>query len=232
MDPFAALSVASNVVTFVEFTFNLVTESRKICKSAPGASENTILLQTIIRDVQQFNETLSASRHASQPLHNLVTGSTELAADLRNGLRALQAERRGSNWSSFMAPLDKYGQRTKLSLHPLDSGSFNLKFSRDEAGEGRVEGCFHHQRASSSLSSQELPSAISCDMPAVISAMSRLGEEASRSRSDQETASPRSLTLLISTSLTYALILVPPPYLTCTSRRTTFGANEFRLEKF
>src|SRR5689334_8066478 len=105
MDPLTALGVASNIVSFVSFAFDLITETRKICNSASGASDNTILVQTIARDVERFNATLSSSRHASPALQALISQSSKMAADLQNGLRTLKSKRKRSTWDSFKVAL-------------------------------------------------------------------------------------------------------------------------------
>ncbi|KAG7287394.1 hypothetical protein NEMBOFW57_006905 [Staphylotrichum longicolle] len=128
-----------------------------------------------------------------------------MAADLQNGLRTLKSKRKRSTWDSFkvanevsdlsqeIRTLSSIGQRLELQNHEnLDSLKREIttaveKFSQHGIEDGRIEEYFlHQQSASPGTSDAEQPAAISSDIENVVSAMSRLANEAERVRSDQE----------------------------------------------
>ncbi|KAK4168464.1 hypothetical protein QBC43DRAFT_187756, partial [Cladorrhinum sp. PSN259] len=122
MDPLTALGVASNIVSFVSFTFDLVTETRQICNSASGASETTTLIQTIARDVEQFNAALSSSHHVYPSLQALISQSSKMAVHLQDGLRKLNSKRKRSTWCSFKAALRAVWTKDQVDSFLTDLG--------------------------------------------------------------------------------------------------------------
>lgn len=111
MDPLSALSIATSVAQFVDFTSKLVTGSYKIYKSASGASpahsELRILTENLIDLNQRLNKSLTCSSTAGEPrtphdegLYNLCNECNGIAADLVAALERLRRQHR-TVWSSF-----------------------------------------------------------------------------------------------------------------------------------
>jgi hypothetical protein len=122
MDPLTGLSVASNIISFVSFAFGLITETRKVFCSASGATAGSIVIQTIVDDVEKFNASLSASRHATPELRALISQSGEMAANLHDGLRRLRTKRRRSAWGSLKAALEQVWSKEDMDSFLADLG--------------------------------------------------------------------------------------------------------------
>ena len=66
LDPLTALSLASNVVQFLDFSAKLVAKGNELYKSADGASVGNAELEDIAKDLQDLNARLQQST----PSHN------------------------------------------------------------------------------------------------------------------------------------------------------------------
>ncbi|KAK4442845.1 hypothetical protein QBC34DRAFT_363014 [Podospora aff. communis PSN243] len=115
MDPLTGLSVASNIISFVSFAFGLITETRKVFCSASGATADSIVIQTIVDDVENFNASLSASRHATPQLRELMSQSSKMAANLQDGLRRLRTKHKRSAWASLKVALEQVWSKDDMN---------------------------------------------------------------------------------------------------------------------
>jgi hypothetical protein len=116
LDPFSALSLASNVVQFVDFASKLMSESRNIYMA--GFSVKTIELETVTKDLRVINGRLTdlflsnvvegerpSDSEAQQGLQALTTRCREVADELLAILGELQSGSAPSRWRSFVQAL-------------------------------------------------------------------------------------------------------------------------------
>lgn len=101
MDPITAFQVAGTVVAFVEFSYNLISETRSIYRSPDGNPTTVIRLSTIINDLSDINDqvkhvldisTSQATTASDETLVRLCRESRDIATEIRTGLTSLQAK--------------------------------------------------------------------------------------------------------------------------------------------
>ena len=80
MDPFTAIGFASNILTFVDFTWKLFTETREIYESSSGLTENVRTIESVARDATELSNTITLSATYDDNLR-------ELAQECRGGCR-------------------------------------------------------------------------------------------------------------------------------------------------
>jgi len=100
MDPISALSVASSVVSFVDFAAKLISATKVILHSKEGASTENLALENIYTQLQALSARLESSTclsrfsSSSQPLEDVLV-FRELSAvckkDCREMIDVLQA---------------------------------------------------------------------------------------------------------------------------------------------
>jgi hypothetical protein len=105
MDPFSALVLASNIIDFVDFTWNLVSGTREVYKSLEGSSESVRLLDTISEDIRSYNHAITASVPISPSLQKLIEDCTEVGNDLQKALNNLKVQGKQTKWASFVVAL-------------------------------------------------------------------------------------------------------------------------------
>ncbi|KAK6209098.1 hypothetical protein LQW54_006551 [Pestalotiopsis sp. IQ-011] len=76
----AALGIACNVLSVVDFTWTLLTEAREIYKADSGASGNVIFRETIVNDIKDHDNRLASSITEDEVLKKLVKESRVIAA--------------------------------------------------------------------------------------------------------------------------------------------------------
>ncbi len=116
LDPFSALSLASNVVQFVDFASKLMSESRKIYKA--GFSTTTLELETVTKDLSLIIDRLtdlfvSNVAKGERPddsegqggLQHLTSRCREVADELLAILEELKSEGSHSQWRCFRQAL-------------------------------------------------------------------------------------------------------------------------------
>ena len=114
MEALAALSLASNVVQFVDFTWKLIAEARTIRKSATGCCDDSLLLDTILSDVERLNKPLADGIPHAGSLQKLVSECIKVAAEVRAVIKTLKADKKNSTWSSFQVALSQVSKKGKL----------------------------------------------------------------------------------------------------------------------
>jgi hypothetical protein len=105
MDPLSALSLASSVIQFVDFTSKLISDSFEVCSSISGTTSETADLSTIITDLGIVTRRLSV--HSGKPgsddeiaLSDLVSKCRRLSDDLLKVLNKLKSKNPQSKWES------------------------------------------------------------------------------------------------------------------------------------
>ncbi|MCJ1439488.1 hypothetical protein MMC27_008882 [Xylographa pallens] len=112
MDPFTALSVAGNVLQFVDFAFKLVSDSRAIYKSSKGVSADHDVLETIADDVYRLSDRLTEG--AYDELNRIVRHSKDLAHEILSTLEELKAKSSPGKIESFVQALKEMQRKDRL----------------------------------------------------------------------------------------------------------------------
>ncbi|KAN0092090.1 hypothetical protein V8E51_017937 [Hyaloscypha variabilis] len=102
LDPLTALSVAGNIVQFVDFSIKLVAKGTELYNSADGASIGHAELEVIANDLQELNsrlqpsppapDTVKTNWTADTALHKLTEQCSTVAGELLQALNRLKVE--------------------------------------------------------------------------------------------------------------------------------------------
>jgi hypothetical protein len=122
MEALAALSVAGNVVQFIQFASEVVTETRETYRSADDASAQHLDLEAVAEDLQKVVSPLQASRQVSiGPVGDLAFGKLlvsciEAAEELHSAIQELKVkDGPHRKWRSFGKALISVWKREKIS---------------------------------------------------------------------------------------------------------------------
>jgi hypothetical protein len=96
MDPFAAIGLAGNIVTFIDFAVKLVSKTSEVYRSATGETEAQRALKIITTDLDSISKRLSA------PLPESCSGPEKELADL-----ASDCKREAESLLSILAALSR-----------------------------------------------------------------------------------------------------------------------------
>jgi hypothetical protein len=144
MDPLSALSVATNVIQFVDFGCKLVSQTRQIYKSVDGTLSDRVVVEVLAVDLESLSLNLQNSLRENQPvnaegqqevseydkaLDDLCRRCHGIAKDLIAKLNKLkvQGSTRHRNWESFKKVL-----RATWGKEELDSLATQLNELRSE----------------------------------------------------------------------------------------------------
>ncbi|KAI1493572.1 hypothetical protein F5X96DRAFT_687408 [Biscogniauxia mediterranea] len=114
MDPFAALSMASSIVNFVDFACKLFAETRDIYKSASGTAEQNLLFEDISRNVLDLSARLSHCPSNQPRLKNRSKQCESIAKDLLETLDTLRLQGERSKWQSFRIALREVRKKSEI----------------------------------------------------------------------------------------------------------------------
>ena len=81
MDPFTALSIATSVVSFVDFGSKLLSNSRKLYKSTNGVLTENVDIDTITTDIATLVQGLRRKLPQHRPLSNPPPTSASVEDD-------------------------------------------------------------------------------------------------------------------------------------------------------
>ncbi|KAJ9614088.1 hypothetical protein H2200_002224 [Cladophialophora chaetospira] len=123
LDPFSALGLAGNVLQFIDFCGNVISESRKTYQSASESSPENIELGSVAVDLQQLcaqlqpsNRGQEASAVADQKLAKTLAWCEGVAADLLSAIEQLKIKTGPHRkWRSFRQALITVWKKDKLS---------------------------------------------------------------------------------------------------------------------
>ncbi|OGM41660.1 hypothetical protein ABOM_009958 [Aspergillus bombycis] len=105
MDPLAAVGLASNIISFIDFTWELVTGAWSVYKSADGTTVENATLGTIITDLEKASSQLisdiKGTTQNEKALLLLAEECWELSQQLSDTLRKLKAKVENSKWESL-----------------------------------------------------------------------------------------------------------------------------------
>ena len=103
MEALAAVSLAGNVVAFVDFASKVASQVQDIYKSASGASQDNLDIQTLIDDLSVHSKKLSeaktvpaAKQKEQQQLQSLAKRCVDLAGELDLQLQKLQVDKKAN----------------------------------------------------------------------------------------------------------------------------------------
>jgi hypothetical protein len=112
LDPLSALSVAGNVIQFVDFTSKLFGLTSEVYRSASGASKETEELEAIAKHLQGLCARLSQSAQSLSPQHppdaelkELAGNCSSVGAELLKALASLKSNGTNKGWQSFRLAL-------------------------------------------------------------------------------------------------------------------------------
>jgi hypothetical protein len=105
MDPITAIGFASSILTFVEFSWNLISGTCEIYTSPNGSTSENAHISHVIKDFRKVTHGLDSdfegnSRH-EKALHKLASKCAELSQELLELLRRLKVKEGHSKWRSF-----------------------------------------------------------------------------------------------------------------------------------
>ncbi|KAI1807707.1 hypothetical protein F4811DRAFT_549472 [Daldinia bambusicola] len=113
-DPFTALGTASNILTFVEFAWKLLTKTYTTYKSATGESEGNRILSLITKDAARLGDAIIAAPDCEGDLRELVEEAKGISHDLREVLENLQVRGTKTAWKSFVVALNELWQSSEV----------------------------------------------------------------------------------------------------------------------
>lgn len=117
MDPLSALGLAGNIVTFIEFSSNLISGAYEIYRSADGVTSEVADATVIIRDLQVVTQRLNSppgpQSDDDKALASLVKGCKRVSDNLLKELKPLQANPHSKS-DSFRASWQAMRKRGKL----------------------------------------------------------------------------------------------------------------------
>ena len=114
MDPLSALGLAGNIVQFLDFTWNLITETKRIVTSADGVSYENRLLETIMDDMQELTKSIAPSPNSSPQLKKLAAECAAISSDILSALASLKAKGQHTHWDSFLLALKQSWRKGKV----------------------------------------------------------------------------------------------------------------------
>ncbi|KAH7313718.1 hypothetical protein B0I35DRAFT_435724 [Stachybotrys elegans] len=108
MDPFTGFSLATGVITFVDFSWKLMTETREIAKSMDGRSEDTMMLELILKNIEKADLAIDEtpiSTDQKDTLNQIVQQCRNVSTRLKDVLQKLTVAPGHSHCKSFTVAL-------------------------------------------------------------------------------------------------------------------------------
>ncbi|KAI0854566.1 hypothetical protein F4860DRAFT_499063 [Xylaria cubensis] len=114
MDPFSAVGFASNVLSFIDFSWKMFVEARAIYESAPGLTSSDRTIETIAKDVTELSTAITLSPVYGAELQNIAKECRLVADDLLAVLEKLKMSTGRSKYGSFLLALRKTWNKKDL----------------------------------------------------------------------------------------------------------------------
>lgn len=120
LDPLTAISLASAIVQFVDFSLKIVSQTQEIYQSASGATRENVTISEITEDIKALNHNIWSSTNNLQlgpsemALHRLVESCETEADALLLLLAELKVPPDASRWVSFKKAIKGARQRGKV----------------------------------------------------------------------------------------------------------------------
>ena len=113
-DPFSALGLAGNILTFVQFTCDLISGAHDIYQSQSGASGQNAVLALVSRDVASLSGKITTEQGHSEDLRALVAESQRLASEVVDALEKLKVKGPKTRWASLKVALKDVWNRAEI----------------------------------------------------------------------------------------------------------------------
>jgi len=113
-DPFAALGLAGNIITLIDFTCKLFAGAHTIYRSHTGTSDENAVLEVIVRDISSFSGAIFVEQARSEQLRLLAAESKRVAEELLRALERLKVQGRNTRWGSLKAALREVWSRSEV----------------------------------------------------------------------------------------------------------------------
>lgn len=141
LDPLTALSLAGNLIQFIDFSSKLVTKGREIYRSADGASRENLEIEVVTADFSKVVQTLMKHPGSGTVASAANTSATELelrqicemckstATELLSKLQEVKVTGKHRGWKSFRQALksvltkdavDDIARRLAMFRHQLE----------------------------------------------------------------------------------------------------------------
>jgi hypothetical protein len=114
IDPLTALGLAANVLQFVDFASKLIGGLVVIYKSASAASEDNIVLDIVVRDIQRLSGSIVALEDFSGTLKELTDESSRISQELLAVLDKLCIKGQKTKWKCFAVAVGGMWKRDKV----------------------------------------------------------------------------------------------------------------------
>ena len=110
MDPLTAIAFAGTVLTFVDFSWKVLTGTCDVYQSAKGMTEQNAQISDVIAELRSVSEDLdeapSGNNKHEKALRHLAAECSKLAGELMELLKKLKrGDKKNSLWSSFRVKL-------------------------------------------------------------------------------------------------------------------------------
>jgi hypothetical protein len=135
LDPLTALSLASSVVQFLDFSAKLVGKGNELYKSADGSSVGNAELELIAKDLQELHERLQQAppppttlTDSNLALRKLSKQCSSIAGELLDALEKLKVHGSSNRrWKSFRQAL-----KGLMKKDEVDAIAQRLQYFRNE----------------------------------------------------------------------------------------------------
>jgi hypothetical protein len=105
MDALAAVGLASNIISFIDFSCELITGAREVYKSGDGRTAENATLESILVDLEEFSQglitDLKATTSNERALLRLSTDCLKLSQELSSVLAKLKTSGGNMKWKSL-----------------------------------------------------------------------------------------------------------------------------------
>lgn len=116
MEALTALSLAANVIQFVQFSCGLISLSSSIRNSTEGSAADLVDLEVIAKDVARHHSRLRNSAHVNRDLETLAERSSDIAKDLLDVIERVRVKRsKITRWGSFRQALETVWKKDQIS---------------------------------------------------------------------------------------------------------------------
>ena len=124
-DPFMALGLAANIITFVDFVWKLCSGADAIFHSPSGSSDENAVLEVIAHDVRSLGDAVIVEQAHSEDLRALATQSKRVAEEVLGALERLKVQGNNTRWKSLKVALkDVWGRG---EIHNLEQRLLKLQ---------------------------------------------------------------------------------------------------------
>ena|SRR5579871_3494220 len=126
MDPFTAIGLAGNVITFLEFGYSVISKVKEIGNSTSGGSSSNQALASVAKRLQDVALSLPGTGPTAtvssqcQSLEHLGTECQRVSEDLLKLLESLRAKDATSKRSILWAALRETSGKKRAELRELE----------------------------------------------------------------------------------------------------------------